>query len=993
MRSRDKWRIIESNFQKNRLPGNETIFTVGNGYIGMRGNLEEKTDSFQDGTYINGFYESQPIIYGETAYGYARNSQTMLNVPDAKGITLWVDGQPFNPLTGILTSHERILDMQRGILARDVVWESPSGVKAAIHTERLVSFHERHLAVITFSVEVFDNDVEIIIESSLDGGIRNQAGGKDPRVGSALKEPVLESREQVVDGSLAAMRHITRGTRFHLVSAMENQLESDNPYTLTTEKNEKSITFSYRILPERKTAVRLIKYITYYTSLDHPADKLMSLSKETIAGAKEKGAGFYFSSQRQYLDDFWEKSDITVEGDPAIQQSLRFNLFHLLQSTGQNGRTSIAAKGLTGEGYEGHYFWDSEIYVLPFFTYTQPRIARKLVEYRYRSLDKARERASEMSHIGALYSWRTINGEECSAYYPAGTAQYHINADIIYAIRRYIEATGDLNFLKTGGAEMLFETARFWSDLGDFIPHKDAQGGDGHFCINCVTGPDEYTAIVNNNTYTNLMAKDHLAYAAVTARRMMREYPEDFQRVAKKISLGDEEIEKWEKAAALMYVPFDPKLAIHPQDDTFLDKAVWDFEGTPKESYPLLLHYHPLVIYRHQVLKQPDVVLALFLQGNRFSTAEKKRNFDYYDPLTTGDSSLAPCIQSVIATEIGYAELAYKYFMKTARIDLEDSNRNVKYGVHTAAMAGTWISLVYGFAGMRDYGGKLSFRPQIPAAWKRLRFSLTVRGCVLEVDIRKKTAVYTLLSGTAISIKHEQTEIDLLPGKPVKISLIPRIEAIIFDLDGVITDSSEYHYRAWKRLADELKIPFDHDYNEKLKGISRMDSLNLILKRSGCSFSQREKEELAEIKNSYYQSLIAKITPDELLPGIGDFFKEIKSSGIKMALASASRNAPDVLSNLKIEKYFDVISNPASLTMGKPDPEIFCQAADLLDIPYRNCAAIEDAQAGITAIRSAGMFSVGIGSRLKGADWKITDTSELTLSELKEQFSRANKKN
>jgi alpha,alpha-trehalose phosphorylase len=375
------------------------------------------------------------------------------------------------------------------------------------------------------------------------------------------------------------------------------------------------------------------------------------------------------------LDRFWAGSDVEIDGDGALQQGVRFNLFSLFQSAGRDGRTSLAAKGLTGEGYEGHYFWDTEVFALPFFVYTQPVIARALLRYRCGILDKARARAAEMSQRGALYPWRTIGGEEASAYFPAGTAQYHINADIAHAIGKYVTATGDRSLLLEGGAEVIFETARLWADLGDYVPSRD-----GEFCLNEVTGPDEYTALVNNNCYTNLMARAHFRYAAALADELAASAPNEYGRLAGRIGLAEGEIVEWRRAADRMRIPRDEGLGIHAQDDSFLTRAVWDFAGTPASMYPLLLHYHPLVIYRHQVLKQPDVVLAQVLLGSQFSMAEKKRNFDYYDPLTTGDSSLSPCIQSVAAADLGSADRAYAYFMRTARMDLDDVNGNVSHG-------------------------------------------------------------------------------------------------------------------------------------------------------------------------------------------------------------------------------------------------------------------------------------------------------------------------
>jgi alpha,alpha-trehalose phosphorylase len=532
---------------------------------------------------------------------------------------------------------------------------------------------------------------------------------------------------------------------------------------------------------------------------------------------------------------------------------------------------------------------------------------------------------------------------------------------------------------------MLFETARLWADLGAYVPRKG-----GAFCINEVTGPNEYTALVNNNLYTNLMARENLLYAASVADQMQTTAPAELERISRAIGLQRAEIDEWRRAAGSMYVPYDRDIGIHAQDDAFLDRAAWDFARTPAESYPLLLHFHPLVIYRHQVLKQPDVVLAQVLLGNRFTMSDKKRNFDYYDPLTTGDSSLSPCIQSVAAAELGYTEMAYRYFSRTARMDLDDVNGNVADGVHTAAMAGTWISIVYGFAGMRDQDGALSFNPRLPDAWKRLFFRLRFRGRLLEIEITRHAAVYRLREGEPLEISHRGRAIRLRQQSPVSVGLEPVLECVVFDLDGVLTDTAELHYRAWKRLAEEEGLAFDRAVNERLRGVSRLNSLEIILRHAGADFSETKKEELATRKNGYYRELISTLTPADLLPGIAQLLPRLKEIGIRTALASASHNAPEIVQRLDIGRFLDLVVDPGNVVKGKPDPEIFFQAAEGLGVPYENCAGVEDAEVGIQAIRAARMFAVGIGSGLVEADWVLPDTKGLTVEELRERFKRRN---
>jgi alpha,alpha-trehalose phosphorylase len=499
----------------------------------------------------------------------------------------------------------------------------------------------------------------------------------------------------------------------------------------------------------------LHKFVAYVSSRDAAEDEVPRLAQEELARAAQDGFAHLVAEQGVYLGRFWREADVQIEGDDALQQGVRFNQYHLLQSVGRDGRTNIAAKGVTGEGYEGHYFWDTEIYVFPFFLFSRPEIARALLQYRYNGLPKARERARQMSHAtGALYPWRTIAGEECSAYYPAGTAQYHINADVAYSIRLYLLATGDFDFIAQYGAEIVMETARIWTGIGSY-------DREGRFCLNEVTGPDEYTALVNNNYYTNAMARMHMTFAADMAERLRAERPADYARVAGAIGLEESEIAAWRAASAAMRLPYDEALGIHEQDDSFLSKKPWDFAGTPKDKYPLLLHYHPLVIYRHQVCKQADVVLALLLLSDEFSLDDKRRDFDFYERVTTHDSSLSSCIFSMVANEVGYADKAYHYFMETARLDLDNTHANTEYGVHTAAMAGTWLGVAYGFAGMRLTGAGLRFAPTLPAKWSSYRFQVHVQGALLAVSVDAGGVHYKLADGESLAFTHHGAAVQL----------------------------------------------------------------------------------------------------------------------------------------------------------------------------------------------------------------------------------------
>jgi beta-phosphoglucomutase len=978
----EPWTITESAFDVETNQRDETVFAVGNGYIGIRGNLEEGYDGPQGtslhGTYLNGFYDSSPIAYSKGRhYANPEFHQTMLNVTDGKLIELYVDGEKFSLFTGEHEAYERRLDMQKGTMTRTMIWNTQSGKKVQIRIERFASFTNKHLAVIRYQATPLNFSGQMLFVSAINGQVSNQVAAHDPRAGSAFSGQVLETRDIVENETFGALMQQTRMTKFTLACAMENQIS--HPFLLETRTEDQRLEKWFRVEAKENATITLDKFITYYTSKDYPESELLERATKELEAAKAAGFTQIAEDHFTYLSDFWKTADILVEGDEALQQALRFNAFHLLQSAGRDGKTNIAAKGITGEGYDGHYFWDTETYMLPFFLYNKPDIAKQLLLYRHHILPKARARAKEMSQKGALYAWRTIDGEETSAYYAASTAQCHINADIAYSLKKYVEATGDKSFLYKEGVEMLFETSRFFADAGAWIEGRG-------FCLNGVTGPDEYTTVIDNNTYTNVMVKDELEYAVKVAGELRAKRPGRWDELVSSMGITEEEVAGWQKAAQHMYIHRDKGLI--GQDDTFLTKPRWDFANTPKEQYPLMLHYHALVINRHQVLKQADLVMALFLQGNRFSSWDKQRNYNYYEPLTTHDSSLSACIHGIVGTELGYIDKAYDYFMQTVRVDLDDYHNNVKDGIHTASMAGGWMMIVNGFAGLRQSDGELYFQPDIPSKWTCCSFRMAYRGSLLSVRIEKNQTTYKLLEGEPVIIHHLgkveriASEVTLPNRKP---------EAVVFDLDGVLTDTAEFHYQAWHELADKLGIPFDREYNENLKGVDRRASLELILKRGTKEFTEAEKQQFMADKNSRYQELIRSIKPEHLLPGIQELLDELKREGIKLAVASASRNAPFILESLGVSEYFEAIVDAGALERGKPDPEVFLKAAEALGVLPKNCIGIEDAFSGLQAVRSANMTAIGIGDPavLHNADTVLTSTRELNWSRLKECYASA----
>jgi alpha,alpha-trehalose phosphorylase len=761
----DEWRIVEQGFSRRWMGNAETIFSLSNGFLGVRGTFEEGRPGIEPATFLNGFHETWPIVHAEEAYGFARTGQTIINAPDATLLKLYVDDEPLFLPTARLTEYERELDFRQGVLRRELNWSTPAGKQVRVRSCRLVSFDQRHLGAIQYDLEL-DTDAPVVISSQLlnrqDSRARDEprGNGSDPRQARVFGHRVLNAEDHHDEAHRLVTGYRTTNSRMTLGVGVDHLIETDNPWRMSSIWSEDLSKVVFTVDARAGVPIRITKFFTYHTSRAVPPRELVDRSRRSLDRAVGDGFSALVAGQERYLEEFWHRSDVQVDGPRRVQQAIRWNIFQLCQASARAETSGIPAKGLSGQAYEGHYFWDTEIYVTPFLTYSSPRITRNLLRFRHTMLPLARERAQELSEQGALFPWRTINGEEASAYYQAGTAQYHIDADVAYAIKHYVEVRNDPDFLCEVGAEILVETARLWVDLGFFSPDTD------QFHIHGVTGPDEYTTVVNDNAFTNLMARDNLAYAVRVVRWMRDERPDAYQHLVHETGFEEDEAERWAAAAEAMFVPYDQERQVHPQDANFLEKERWDFTSTPRDHYPLLLNYHPLVIYRHQVIKQADVVLAMVLLGDQFSIEQKQRNFDYYDPLTTGDSSLSACVQSILAAEIGYEEKALEYFQYALLMDLADVAGNVVDGAHIASTGGVWMTLVYGFGGLRDYDGKLSFDPRLPLPWQALRFPLKFHDRRLEVDLTHERSILTLAEGDPITIEFRGQQLDLTPGEP-----------------------------------------------------------------------------------------------------------------------------------------------------------------------------------------------------------------------------------
>ncbi|KAF2412437.1 family 65 glycosyl hydrolase [Microbacterium sp. B35-04] len=745
----NEWRLVESSYDLDDAGVTETLFAVGNGYLGLRGNHPEGRFAHEQGTFINGFHETFPIRHAEQAYGFAEVGQAIVNAPDAKVMRVYVDDEPLSLDVADIREYERALDMRDGVLRRHVRWMTPSGKDVVIDMERLVSFEEKHLAVMTIEVTVLNADAPVTVSCQM---INRQDGedvyggtptaprraGFDPRKTEKLHERVLQPQEYWQDKLRSALSYRATDSGMTVAVIADHLVETENEYTSRTLIEPDIAKNVFRVQAKAGVPVRVTKLVSYHTSRGVPARELVDRCRRTLDRALSEGVGAVRAQQRAWLDEFWQRSDVRIGGHGDLQQATRWCLFQLAQATARADGQGVPAKGMTGSGYSGHYFWDTEIYVLPFLAYTTPLWARNALRMRYLMLPAARRRAFQLNEAGALFPWRTINGEEASAYYAAGTAQYHINADVSYALAKYVRATGDDEFLYREGVDIAVETARLWATLGFWRSNDGVVDGEGDtFHIHGVTGPDEYTTVVNDNLFTNVMARFNLRFAARTVRDMADVDGEVYRQMVDRLALEPGEPESWERAAEAMHIPFSPGLGIHPQDHVFLEREIWDLENTPPDKRPLLLHFHPLVIYRYQVLKQADVVLALFLQGNHFSDEDKLADFEYYDPLTTGDSTLSAVVQAILAAEVGYQDLALEYFRESIFVDLGDLHHNAADGVHVASAGGVWTALVSGFGGMRDHFGELSFDPRLPATWPSLEFVLHWHGTRLVVTVTR----------------------------------------------------------------------------------------------------------------------------------------------------------------------------------------------------------------------------------------------------------------
>ena len=956
------WKLESNDYVFSKQMVEESLYMTGNGYLGIRASFEEgypEGDSIR-GSYINGLYDRIPMIHAEMAYGFPEIQDKQPRIIDTQGCKVYLDGEEAKLFNGRYEGYNRILDYKKGISKRSYTFITNSGKKAKLSFKRLASLQDKNVFIYSVTVK-YDGEIKLI--STCDAEIENFKGINDPRTGAGHKK-LMEIVSLDVKNDLVYALMKTISTNILQSTIIRHRVCDCKDFSIEYDCEDKSV--SAIIIGKGSISLEKLCVFTDEIREENPVEA----GNRVIESYDDIEYKDMEMRQENILNSFWDNCGIEIKGCPKDKNSIRFMQYQLLQSVGTDEFSNISAKGLSGEGYEGHYFWDTEIYMLPVMLLNQQEKAKKLLEYRYRILPYALKRARELGHLkGAAYPWRTISGIECSGYFPAGTAQYHINSDIAYGFLQYYFFTDDLEFLLNKGFEVIVETGRIWIEIGNFY--------NGTFQIHSVTGPDEYTAIVNNNYYTNMMAKYHLKLIFELFNFLKNNKDEIINNkgeyLLKKLSIDEDEIKLMKEASDKMLIPYDENLGINIQDDSFLSKPDWPFGKISKKKRPLLLHFHPLTIYRHKVLKQADTVLAHMLLEDYVDSETIKNSFNYYEKITTHDSSLSSCIYGIVASRCGFKEKAYDYFNETVNLDLKDTHGNTKDGLHMASIAGTILSVVSGFAGLKvnEYG--IFLNPNLPDVWREISFKMRYKG-------RK------LLIGVG-----ESVEIEVLEGNPLKINVNGKkhifgldknkFKAFVFDLDGVLTDTSSKHYEAWNELSVSLGYNLPASFEDELRGISRMDSLEKVLEYCGLKdkYSKSEKIALATKKNNIYIDKISNYSKENLFEGVLELLELLKENGFKIALASASKSGEFLLKAMNIYNYFDAVVDPSSINNGKPAPDIFLNACEKINVIPQEAIGVEDAFSGIESIKAAGLFPIGFGKSevLSNCDITVKNLNEI----------------
>lgn len=916
------WNVIETEFNLNELHHKETVFTLGNGYLGTRGTFEEGYPNDSAATIINGVYDDVAIA-----------TTQLVNCPSWLSLVVKVGEERFRLDAGELLYYERRLDMRLGLLNREVRWRSPQGHTVDFHFQRFASLADQHVLAIRCEItsQDFEGDISVEVEYNPQQDTQGVQHWQTLNSGSA--------------GNIVWLHSQTLHSGIELGMAAKLVVEGEEAALLGDGRGEQntspSLTKTFQCVPGQTVTVD--KIVTLFTSRDTETPMAAALNRL----ADEPSYSTLFAAHIAAWEQVWQDSDIIIEGDRKAQLSIRYNIFQVLAAAPRHDdRVSIPPKTLSGFAYSGHIFWDTEIFILPFLTLTQPALARNLLTYRYHTLDGARRKAKEAGYSGAMYAWESAttgdevtprwvpgkNGEQIRIW--CGDIEVHISTDVAYAAWNYWRYTGDDEWMRDYGAEIILDTATFWESRVEWNPQRNS------YDIRDVIGPDENHDRVDNNAFTNLMAQWHLQSALMLWNWLHQAYPDAAKQLEVKLNLGTERFASWASIAKNIYVNQDLETGLMEQFEGFFDleDINWADYETRTTSLQGLLGVE--ATSQKQILKQPDVLMLFYLLRDVYDRKTLQTNWDYYNPRTdhTYGSSLGPAIHAILACDLNQPQEAYTHFMRSALVDLEDVRRNAAEGIHAASAGGVWQAVIFGFAGIRMTQFGPVACPNLPSGWTRLKFRLQWCNQWYEFDLQpEKIQTFADIAQTSDSA----------------------IAGVIFDLDGVLTDTSELHYLAWQQLADEEGIEFDREANEAMRGLPRRESLLCIL--GNRSATEEQIQDMMERKNCYFVEMIQNVTPAYLLPGVADLLQELRAAGIKVALGSSSKNAQTVIERLGIAEHFDAIADGYSVSQPKPAPDLFLYAAQQLGLSPSQCVVVEDAAAGVEAALAAGMRAIGLG--------------------------------
>ncbi|QIZ71183.1 beta-phosphoglucomutase [Oxynema aestuarii] len=938
------WVLSETQFDPHHQHHKETVFTVGNGYLGTRGSFEEGYPGAWAATFINGVYDDVPVVYTELA-----------NCPDWLALSIAIEGERFRLDRGEILSYSRQLDLKRGLLDRRVRWRSPGGHTLDLSFERFASLDDRHVLALMVGVTPVDFQGEIEIQSSINGYPENQGIVHWEWV----NQGAIGNRDRQLEGVWLHVQ--TRNSRIQLGMASRIDLRGANDPDIQLKGCEGYPTIAATFSASPGQTVSLAKVLTVFTTRETPDP-----AAKAIAHLSERGDYTELRSRHEKAwDATWDKWDITIEGDLKAQLAVRYNLFQLAIATPRDDdRVSIPAKTLSGFGYKGHIFWDTEIFIVPALTFTQPELARNLLTYRYHTLPGSRRKAKASGYPGALIAWESADtGDEVTPRWVlstdpetepiriwCGDRELHITTDVVYAIWQYWQGTGDDEWMSRYGAEIILDTALFWGSRVEWDGKRE------RYEIRNVIGPDEYHERVDNNAFTNRMVQWHLQTALAILQWLAQYDGDRCATLTTQLDLTEERQQRWADIVRGLWIPYDPATGTIEQCENFFQLEDIDLEAYEPRTRSMQAILGIEGANKRQVLKQPDVLMLLYVlrgsgpaiasPGNHLLYYDRdvlRTNWDYYAPRTdrTYGSSLGPAIHAILACDLDKPEEAYRDFMLAAMVDLEDVRGNAADGIHAASAGGVWQAVVFGFGGVQlpgiVPGDEPIATPHFPPGWTRLKFKLQWRGKTYEFDLNPCDSTNDDRHGCENST----------------------IRGVIFDLDGVLTDTAEFHYRSWQKLADEEGIPFNREMNEAMRGLSRRDSLLQML--GDRPLSEAEMERMMARKNEYYVEFTHTMGPEDLLPGVVPLLEQLRSRQIAIAIGSASKNAQLVVERLGIAPLVDAIADGHSVEQSKPAPDLFLHAASLIGVAPAECLVVEDAASGVEAALAAGMYAVGLG--------------------------------